>query len=243
MSSLAKDLLIANHTRNWELWEPLDCAPHSGTPPRALIAVNRAPMDKNIADRRDSPIISSKNLGIAWGTTHDVHFYPTDESLIQVVGEFLSEGVRAGQPLVVIATAAHRRAFEKELLRMHPDLDAREAETVWLDARDTLASFMEGPMPNAELFQATVGNVFSRLMASRTYLVIRAYGEMVDLLWQEGNQEGAIALEKLWNALAHRYAFSLLCAYNGVGFEVVDSRPGYYRVCAMHERVWQPSLA
>jgi hypothetical protein len=200
-------------------------------------------MDQKFADRLDAPIVSSRSSGIAWSTNHDVHFYPSDASLSQVVASFLSEGVRAGQPLVVIATPAHRKAFEEKLRTLHPEFDSREAATVWLDARDTLASFMEGPMPNAELFEATVGNVFARLMASRTYLVVRAYGEMVDLLWHEGNQEGAIALEKLWNALSHRYAFSLLCAYNGAGFEVIERKPGYYRVCAMHERVWQPSLA
>jgi hypothetical protein len=200
-------------------------------------------MDQQFADRNDSPVISSRSSGIAWGTTHDVHFYESHASLVQVVSTFLSEGVRAGQPLVVIATPAHRKAFQQKLIELHPEFDGREAETVWLDARDTLASFMEGRMPNAELFEATVGNVFARLMASRTYLVVRAYGEMVDLLWQDGNADGAIALEKLWNGLSHRYAFSLLCAYDGAGFEVIEKKPGYYRVCAMHERVWQPSLA
>ncbi len=199
-------------------------------------------MDKQFPPQ-DSPKVTSQSPGLAWGTTHDVHFYPSDASLVQVVASFLSEGVRAGQPLVVIASPARRKAFSQKLLELHPDFDSREAETIWLDARDVLAGFMEGSMPNPELFEATVGNVFKRLMASRSYLVIRAYGEMVDLLWQDGNQEGAIALEKLWNALAHRYAFSLLCAYNGAGFETIDLKPGYYRVCAMHERVWQPSLA
>ena len=100
-----------------------------------------------------------------------------------VISEFVSEGIRSGQPVVVITTAAHRSAVDQQLQRMHPDLQRREAEIVWIDARDALASFMVGPMPNPERFHATVGNLFERLMASRSYLVVRTYGEMVDLLW------------------------------------------------------------
>lgn len=179
----------------------------------------------------------------SWASAHEVHFYPSESSLVGVVTTFLSDGIRSGQPLVVITTGAHRRAIEARLQQLHPEYQAREAETVWLDARDTLAALMEGPMPSAELFHATVGNVFERLMASRSYLVIRAFGEMVDLLWQDGNPDGAIALEKLWNALASRYAFNLLCAYERAHFDDVDEKTGYHRVCAMHERVWAPPPA
>ena len=181
--------------------------------------------------------MGARTSSASWATAHEVHFYPSESSLVDAVSEFLSDGVRSGQPIVAITTAAHRKAIEARLRTLHPDHDSREAATVWLDARDTLAAFMEGPTPNAELFEATVGNVFARVMQSQTYLVIRAYGEMVDLLWQDGNVEGAIALEKLWNTLAQRYAFNLLCTYERGGFESVDKKPTYYRVCSMHERV------
>src|SRR4051812_9156526 len=174
----------------------------------------------------------------SWGTAHEVHFYPSETSLVGVVAAFMSDGIRSGQPLVVITTPARRRSIEARLEQLHPEYQSREAETIWLDARDTLAAIMEGPMPSPELFHATVGNVFERLMASRSYLVVRAFGEMVDLLWKDGNLDGAIALEKLWNALASRYAFNLLCAYERAHFDEPDKKTGYHRVCAMHERVW-----
>ncbi len=31
--------------------------------------------------------------------------------------------------------------------------------------------------------------------------IVRAYGEMVDLLWKDGNVDGAVQLEALWNEL------------------------------------------
>ena len=42
---------------------------------------------------------------------------------------------------------------------------------------------------------------------------IRAYGEMVDVLWKAGQDVAAIRLEMLWNKLAMTHDFSLLCGY------------------------------
>lgn len=42
---------------------------------------------------------------------------------------------------------------------------------------------------------------------------VRAYGEMVALLWDEGNATGALRLEELWDELQRETEFSLLCAY------------------------------
>lgn len=42
---------------------------------------------------------------------------------------------------------------------------------------------------------------------------VRIFGEMVAVLWAEGKTRTAIRLEELWDELATRHAFSLLCAY------------------------------
>ena len=42
---------------------------------------------------------------------------------------------------------------------------------------------------------------------------VQAFGEMVAVLWAEGNQSGAIRLEELWNSLRETHRFSLFCAY------------------------------
>ncbi|MDP9275804.1 MAG: MEDS domain-containing protein [Chloroflexota bacterium] len=42
---------------------------------------------------------------------------------------------------------------------------------------------------------------------------MRVFGEMVALLWAEGDRNGALVLEELWNDLTRRLSFPLLCAY------------------------------
>ena len=174
----------------------------------------------------------------AWAPTHDVQFYAGEENLHTSVGRFLAEGVRAGQPIAVIATAAHRKAFEAEMLARGVDprelVEGRDA--IWLDARETLAAFMEGGRPNPELFEATVGSVLQRLMRERRYVIVRAYGEMVDLLWRDGKMDAALELEHLWNDLAARYQFSLLCAY-AVESLLQSGCRGVDHICAAHSRV------
>jgi hypothetical protein len=173
-----------------------------------------------------------------WASRHDVQFYEDEAYLCSGVARFLAEGLGAGQPIIVIATPAHRKEFAAQLRQRGIEPDGLHPnDAVWLDARETLSAFMEGPRPNAELFHATVGNVFEKVLANRRYVVVRAYGEMVDLLWREGKSEGALELEALWNALAQKYAFSLLCAYAKESF-LAHSRPdAVERICSHHSRV------
>ena len=169
---------------------------------------------------------------------HDVQFYRTDAYLTKSVVNFLGDGVRVGQPIIVIATPGHRRDFAAGLRSrgLDPDEIFSGRLAVWLDARETLSTFMEGSVPNRELFFATVGSVFEKLLGKRYYLVVRAFGEMVDLLWKDGNAEGAVALEAMWNELANQYKYSLLCGYAVDNFLHESSVAGFRRVCDHHTR-------
>jgi KaiC/GvpD/RAD55 family RecA-like ATPase len=175
----------------------------------------------------------------AWVPSHDVQFYQNEDFLATAVAQYLADGVRSGQPLIVITTAAHRKAFADRMRSMGVDPDdlVHARDVIWLDAQETLSAFMEGATPNRELFDATIGNVFEKLMTNRKYLVVRAYGEMVDLLWKQGKAEGAIVLEELWNGLASKYSFSLLCAYSKASLQTDSSPHGLERICGQHSRV------
>jgi hypothetical protein len=167
---------------------------------------------------------------------HDVHFYSSEESLVRSVVTFLSAGLRVGQPVIVIATEPHRKAFAAGLRDkgLDPDEILAGRVVVWLDARETLNSFMEDRVPSRELFEATVGSVFEKILDHRQYLVVRAFGEMVDLLFKDGNIEGAVALEELWNELASKYKYSLLCAYSIENFLHEAGVADFRRVCDQH---------
>lgn len=80
-----------------------------------------------------------------------------------------------------------------------------------------------------------------RKTVGRTPCPIRVYGEMVDVLWREGNSDGAIRLEILWNQLASAYDFALLCGY-AVGHFYKETRDSRYDdVCDQHTHVLAPA--
>src|ERR1044072_1414513 len=203
---------------------------------RLICCIEAPPMTHPPSSFADANMAPLPAPSPAWRTGHDVHFYDDDDALLPIVNAWLAEGVRAGQPMIVIATAAHRRKMQENLaVHVRDAFDA--ADIIWVDAHETLAAFMDGARPDPELFDATIGNGFDRLVAKKSYLVVRAYGEMVDLLWNAGNVDGAVELERLWNDIAKRYAFNLLCAYSKGSALEHSHNEAFARICHHHGSV------
>jgi PAS domain S-box-containing protein len=175
------------------------------------------------------------------GRAHDhaVQFYDDQAFLATVVGEFLRAGLASNQPVVVIATPSHRRAFLRRLDEQGVVVAAaRESgQLTLLDAQQTLKKFMVGATPDAQRFHQVVGGVIAKSLVGREPAPVCAYGEMVDLLWKAGNAEGALALEELWNELATRYDFSLLCAYSMSNFGSATDAERFHAICTRHTHV------
>jgi DcmR-like sensory protein len=150
------------------------------------------------------------------GHFHAVRFYEDAQSLARMVATFVAEGLIDEQPAIIIATPDHRDAIIEKLHAMAFDLDQlkRADDLIVLDAGETLAAFMVDGMPNAQQFEATMLPVIDRACRNRQECVIRAYGEMVDVLWKDGMEAAAVRLEMLWNHLANTRKFSLLCGYS-----------------------------
>jgi len=150
-------------------------------------------------------------------TDHVVQLYDqTDEqALVGTVAHYLADGLRSGERAVVIATSEHNAAFEQRLIDDEFDVAAavRERGLVVLDAREMLACFMAGGQPNREHFEQTIGATVRERCAHAGESGLRAYGEMVGLLWRDGHYAAAIGLETLWNELLRTCRFRLFCAY------------------------------
>jgi hypothetical protein len=65
------------------------------------------------------------------------------------------------------------------------------------------------------------------------YPAVRAYGEMVDILWQRGDKAAALRLEEFWNEIARLQTFSLLCAY-AIDPLHGDTYAGLESICRCH---------
>src|SRR5689334_17604758 len=96
---------------------------------------------------------------------HAVQVYSELDELAGSVGTFLDAGFRAGEPAVVIASAAHWDAFRSELERRGHEVDELQAKGLLtrFDAEDTLASFMDGDVPSGERFEDVVGGLLDEV--------------------------------------------------------------------------------
>src|SRR5438128_2163667 len=112
----------------------------------------------------------------------------------------------AGLPAIVIATEKHRVAFVERLAASGADVDSAIAagQLQLYDARETLAKFMVDGRPDPDRFETVVGSV---VRTATLRARVSAYGEMVDVLWRDGQTSAALELEELWNGLQSRCGF------------------------------------
>ena len=141
---------------------------------------------------------------------------------------YLAAGLVHGAPVLVIATAEHRQAFEAAL----PDDPA--GLLAMRDADELLDAISDRGRVDAAAFEQHVGGLVDELGARHPGSTIRAFGEMVDLLWQRGDREGALALEELWNGLQRTRSVALLCAYCVDVFDVDVQNGGLSDVFRAH---------
>lgn len=168
---------------------------------------------------------------------HFVQFYEADGFLLNSLSGFVGSAITAGDAAIVVATKAHRDGLEELLIANGIDLASARAtgKYVALDAADTLSKFMVDGLPVTTRFNEVLGGVLTSVTDGRSR--IRTFGEMVALLWSEGNYNAAIRLEELWNDLLKSYSFSLFCAYPMHGFESEKLEQSHNGVCQAHTRV------
>jgi PAS domain-containing protein len=169
---------------------------------------------------------------------HTVQFYGDDGVLLHELNNYLGSALASGSSAVIIATSPHIDSLDRKLKTQGIDLakTTTERRYIALEAAEVLSKFMVDGRPDPVRFSETIGVVISRAArASRDEnRRVVAFGEMVALLWAEGNSEGAMQLEKLWNELTRAYSFALRCAYPIQGFSRQQMAEPLLRICAEH---------
>jgi hypothetical protein len=174
----------------------------------------------------------------AVATEHVVQLFDTTDSLANVVSAFLNDGWVRGDHMLVVAKPTHWAKTADRLERRGcPVAHAiKEGRLSALDAATTLARVMRLGVLDRQLFLDHIGAVVGRLVAeSRSG--VRIYGEMVELLAEEGDFRSAQLLERLWNDLQERQPFTLLCGYNAAHFTAAQNLQALHCICNAHTRV------
>jgi anti-sigma regulatory factor (Ser/Thr protein kinase) len=172
---------------------------------------------------------------------HVVNLYDCDQDVVAAVAAFVAEGLHGEEVVLVIATSSHRSEVDRVLRLGGLDVGGARAagRYVFLDARETLAQFMADGKPDPARFREVVGTLVAE--AEATGRPVRAFGEMVALLWDDGDLAGAIELERLWNDLSRDHRFVLYCAYPVDALAASGDLGATGDVCRQHSQIIPPS--
>lgn len=188
-----------------------------------------------------SPAAHRKTVDTFWNDMpaceHSVQLYDCESSFIDVLEGYVAAGIRGGDAIIVIATPEHRATLEQRLAEGGFDVQtaARRGQYIALDARATLERFVVDGWPDELRFRALIGDLVAT--AREHYPSVRAFGEMVGLLWQQGRHAATLELERLWTGLCHEERFALFCAYSQAIFAdpaaAEPIRAAHARVCPL----------
>lgn len=149
---------------------------------------------------------------------HLVHFYESESELLAPLTEYMRTGLVANETCIIIATQNHILALNEFLRTADFTSGQRPSPTTILayDAEELLGKIMVGNLPDWNRFMDTIGLLIQN--AQLLQKPVRAYGEMVAILWKSGHREAVMMLEDYWNQLLRMANFSLYCAYPKLQF-------------------------
>jgi hypothetical protein len=185
-----------------------------------------------------SPKISSEP-SVFWGEIapgeHIAQFYEHDGVLLDTLVRFVDRGLMMGEGVIVIATRERLRALEESLSAFMFGMAANRLTEAYItvEAHEALGKFMVNNLPSDQLFLEFVMDLVHR--ASAHGRRVRAFGEMVALLWAQNNPAATVHLEYLWNGVCKQKGLQLLCAYPKAGFNQGASG-SLAEICAAHSR-------
>jgi hypothetical protein len=178
---------------------------------------------------------------VFWGEIapcdHVVQIYDTEGVFLDTLAGFVGAGINANDACIVIATPAHLSALEERLTSCGISIRGLSDDNRYfpLDAEKLLSEFMVDGWPDEVEFNNTVSTLLKRARGFKNRK-IRAFGEMVAVLWAQGNTGATVNLEHLWNKFVANESFCLFCAYPKVGItdDIADS---IRHICSLHSKM------
>jgi hypothetical protein len=173
---------------------------------------------------------------------HVVQIYGDDRVFLDGLEGFVANGLRNGEAAIVIATATHLHGLEKRMRQNGVDVERAREESRYVPrlAEDVLVEFMVKDWPDEALFLQSMEKLI-RTARGEGNRRVRAFGEMVAILWARGNHAATIHLELLWTKVLSSEKFPLFCAYPRDTFSK-NATESIVEICRIHSRVAPPSF-
>jgi hypothetical protein len=146
---------------------------------------------------------------------HVVQLYQDDGFFGDAVSHFAASGLAQGDAVILVATGAHWELLADWFSGKGLDVVAlrRHGQLLLLDADATLPTFLVESLPDAPTFKALARATIAQARTGSQSGRVRWWGEMVNVLFVNGNGRGSTRLEELFDEVAHEEAIAIFCSF------------------------------
>lgn len=170
---------------------------------------------------------------------HIVQLYQDDDFYAEAISHFAAEGIARGESIILVATKPHWESISRRLGARGLDT-ARlfsQGQLTLLDADDTLPKFMVGERPDGDIFKPLARQTIAKARAGGKFQRVRWWGEMVNVLYVNGNLRGSNRLEKFFDEIAHEESIAIFCSFLMDKFDPKIYEEVFGNVCSTHSHV------
>jgi hypothetical protein len=175
---------------------------------------------ETIADHEPDGVLNAPEpwdglLAAAGPRDHIVQLYQDQQFLNRAVCRFAAGAIANGEGVILVPTAAHWDAFRPRLEAEGVNVKAAQAngQLTVVDADELLPRFMKDSMPDAPVFLGLAADVIGKARDEGRYPKVRWWGEMVNVLWEQGNVAASMSLEDQFDRLAEHHEIAIFCSF------------------------------
>ena len=170
---------------------------------------------------------------------HIVQLYQDPDFYGEAISHFAAEGIHRGESIILVATQPNWVNISGRLVRkgLRPDELFARGQLTLLDADATLPKFMRGNTPDGGIFKDIAGRTIEKARAGGKYPRVRWWGEMVNVLYVEGNPRGSTRLEELFDEVAHDHTIAIFCSFLMNKYNPSIYENDFLNVCRTHSHV------
>lgn len=188
--------------------------------------------------------IHINDKAVAGTHRHEVAFYPDDASVLDGYARFIEPALSAGNAVIVVVTDSHRPSLVRRLEADGVDVTAsiQQGSYLSMDAGEAMSMLTVNGIPDPTRCTKVIGDVATRAAKGiRTKNGrVMACGEIAPTMLFNGDAEGAIQLEQLWDEITRGYGVHTHCGYLWNAGE--ESALIFDRICAEHSAVFGREL-
>lgn len=172
---------------------------------------------------------------------HVVQLYRDPGFMRRVVADWVLPPLQADGGAILVCTPEHAEDLRAELRRngLDPAAFEQSGRLAFVNAEGLMSRFLVDGMPDPEAFlrlaSALVRSV--RSACGSPQAEVRAWGEMVNILFHRGDSAAAQALEHLWNEAIARERIHLLCSYRVDNLHPATHDGLLHDICRGHTRL------